>query len=79
MYQGIKSIIFVNNKKSPLFPCSNGVRQGERLSPIVFSLYLNNLEHYLLNHGFEGVSSIPDNKILEETSFAYCMLTILLR
>ena len=41
MYQGIKSLIFVNNKKSQLCPCNNGLCQDEHLSPILFCLHLN--------------------------------------
>ena len=51
MYQGLKSLILVNNKQSALFPCSIGIRQGENLSPVLFSLYLNDLEDYLINQG----------------------------
>jgi hypothetical protein len=63
MYEGIKSLVYVNNKKSMLFSCDKGVRQGENLSPVLFSLYLNDLENYLLNHDCKGVASIPANKI----------------
>ena len=49
MYQDIKSCVIVNNKCSNLFPCSIGVRQGENLSSLLLSIYLNDLEHNLLN------------------------------
>ena len=51
MYQGLKSLILVNNKQSALFTCNIGIRQGENLSPVLFSLYLNDLEDYLSNQG----------------------------
>ena len=51
MYQGLKSLILVNNKQSALLPCNIGIRQGENLSPVLFSLYLNDLEDYLINQG----------------------------
>jgi hypothetical protein len=35
----IKSRIVYNNAVSDLFDCNNGVRQGENLSPFLFSMY----------------------------------------
>ena len=39
MYNGIKSSISINGESSPFFACDCGVRQGENLSPVMFSLY----------------------------------------
>jgi len=36
-----------NGVMSKPFACSKGLRQGENLSPILFSLFLNDLENYL--------------------------------
>ena len=47
MYTNIKSCVFVNNKYSPMFPCEVGLREGESLSPILFSFYMNDLYRYL--------------------------------
>ena len=47
MYSDIKSCVSVHGKTSPLFSSSSGVRQGENLSPILFSLYMNDLEEFL--------------------------------
>ena len=47
MYNNIKSRISIPEGNSAFFPCEKGVRQGENLSPILFSLYLNDLEHLL--------------------------------
>jgi hypothetical protein len=33
MYSGTKSCISYNDCKSEFFPCNNGVRQGENVSP----------------------------------------------
>ena len=36
MYQNLKSMILVNNQQSTLFPCNNGIRQGENLPLFYF-------------------------------------------
>ena len=35
---------------SELFPCANGLREGDILSPILFSLYVNDLKLFLEEH-----------------------------
>ena len=65
MYQGIKSSVSVNNEHSAFFACECGVRQGENLSPILFSLYLNDLEHFLLHKNLNGLTiDITDDEIM---------------
>jgi hypothetical protein len=49
-----KSCIEVGNTRSDVFPCSNGVRQGEHLSPLLFALFLNDCERFLPTNGFNG-------------------------
>jgi hypothetical protein len=51
MYYGIKSCILVNENKSDYFINHIGLRQGENLSPVLFNLFVNDLERYLLNEG----------------------------
>ena len=55
MYSNIKSCISLNGEKSPFFGCNCGVRQGENLSPVLFSLFLNDLEAFLVNRGNSGI------------------------
>ena len=43
MYQNIKSCVSINGELSAFFSCDRGVRQGENLSPALFSIYLNEL------------------------------------
>ena len=51
MYMNIKSCVKFNQKTSDTFICSKGVRQGENLSPMLFALYVNDIEDSLLgNH-----------------------------
>ncbi|MES9880523.1 MAG: reverse transcriptase family protein [Sedimenticola sp.] len=58
MYLEIKSCVMLNNECSQYFPSYCGVRQGENLSPVLFALFLNDLEDYLtlkMNDGIEIV------------------------
>lgn len=61
MYQGIKSRVSFNNDKSPYFPCNIGVRQGENLSPFLFSLYLNDLEEFMSANDITGLASVAED------------------
>ena len=56
MYNGIKSLIEKNGKFSNAFPCNIGIRQGENLSPLLFAIYLNDLETSFYNFGSEGTT-----------------------
>ena len=51
MYEGIKSCVFSGNIKSNYFTSNTGVRQGENLSPMLFALYINDLENHLISKG----------------------------
>ena len=35
-----------NDTKSEYFMCNIGVGQGENLSPLLFTIFLNDIEHY---------------------------------
>ena len=45
-YKGAKSCIKLSTNISEYFRCNVGVRQGENLSPLLFAIYLNDLEAY---------------------------------
>ena len=74
MYSNIKSRVTIPEGNSAFFPCSKGVRQGENLSPILFSLYLNDLEHYLMSNGADGIVCEANT----EQVYSYIKLVILL-
>ena len=61
MYKSVKSCISVNEKLSPLFECNIGVRQGENLSPVVFALFLNDLESLMNKSALQGISLTEHN------------------
>jgi len=63
MYNNISSKVKCQNTLSESFTCNLGVRQGECLSPFLFSLFLNDIEETFLAKGVEGIE-IGDLKLL---------------
>ena len=55
MYSSVKSRVKFSNKLCNEFHCSLRVRQGECLSPLLFSLYLNDIEEQFINLGLYGI------------------------
>ena len=55
MYNHIKSRVKVDCNISVGFNCNFGVRHGERLSPFLFAMYLNDLEDEFYLKGSTGV------------------------
>lgn len=47
MYANAKSCVQLNNGYSDFFSCNIGVRQGENLSPLLFSIFLNDLAEHM--------------------------------
>ena len=80
IYANVKSCVFVNGEKSPEFECLKGVRQGENLSPILFSLYVNDLEKFLLSKGstFFNFKDMEINNFLKLLVILYADDTVIL-
>ena len=55
IYSNLKSRVKFDNRVSSDFTCCLGVRQDECLSPILFSMYLNDIEREYILKGAEGV------------------------
>ena len=74
MYHNIKSSVMVDGNVSSYFSCNSGVRQGENLSPLLFSIFVNDLEMVLMKQNCKGVN-FENN---EETVIIFIQLLILL-
>ena len=68
MYNNAKSYIRNNNINGEMFNCGIGVRQGENLSPLLFALYLNDLQEFL-SHAYNGLQTVSD-LVKEQTETA---------
>lgn len=73
MYCNIKSCIMHNGQISDYFICANGVRQGENLLPLIFSLFINDMHLYIENHGGIGVELMDS---LDETLWLKLLLLL---
>ena len=60
MYNDIKSCVHVCKMCSNLFQCLNGLRQGENLSLILFTIYLDDLHDFFSNSGVSYGFSISN-------------------
>ena len=59
MYDNTKSCVRQNSKLSNYFFTNVGVRQGENLSPILFSLFLNDLVEFIAR-GYDGLRDVTN-------------------
>ena len=57
MYQNAKSCVKQQTLKSGIFACNMGVRQGENLSPLLFSIFLNDFAE-TLSKKFSGLTEL---------------------
>ena len=65
MYADIKSCVRKQSELSDFFPCMTGVRQGENISPFLFTIFLNDIEEFLTHQGLTGLEAV-ETKLKEE-------------
>ena len=80
LYAKAKSRVFVNGELSNTFPCQVGVRQGDSLSPLLFAIYLSDLNKFLSEHceGLKLVPALASEFIFDEKLLYYLKLYILM-
>lgn len=70
MYKNIKSCVRINSTCSNFFTSNIGVRQGENLSPLLFSIFLNDLHNYFAEDvNLQGVTIANDQNLNELYNF----------
>ena len=77
MYYTAKSCVIVDDEKSDFYRMSVGIRQGENLSPILFSLFLNDMKSFLKdeNTGLKTPAEIANELHMNE-KFGDCFLNL---
>ena len=70
LYSGIKSCVLLNGSRSDFFSCMTGVRQGENLSPFLFSIFVNDMEEFFAQKGVPYVEL--------QSSDLNCMLKLMI-
>ena len=70
----------VNGELSNTFPCQVGVRQSDSLSPLLFAIYLSDLNKFLSEHceGLKLVPALASEFIFDEKLLYYLKLYILM-
>ena len=59
MYTNDKFSVWIGNLKSGSFSSNRGVRQGGNLSPVLFSLLLNDLSEFI-SYAYNGLNSVSE-------------------
>ena len=60
MYSNVKSSVRIDSKITEYFDCFSGVKQGCVLSPLLFSLFLSELQSELINSTTKGIDIFSD-------------------
>ena len=64
LYKNIKSCVSLNGNQSVFFNSFLGLRQGENLSPVLFAIFLNDLEEFLVQQNCSGINlTLQDDQL----------------
>ena len=80
LYEHAKSCVKKGNDISEFFLCNIGVRQGENLSPLLFSFFLNDFARHIGSkyNGLSNVSRLCSNLLSDEDVEVFVRLFVLL-
>ena len=70
MYDDVKAKVRCGAKFSDFISCTRGVKEGDTCSPVLFSLFINELTLEIINNGKHGAILNPDFIELFITLFA---------
>ena len=75
LYEKAKSCVKSEGRLSDYFTCNTGVRQGENLSPLLFSIFLNDFEKHISKH-YNGLSDVSEaaKQYLSDEDIEYFMV-----
>lgn len=80
LYASAKSCVKKGGDLSEFFLCNIGVRQGENLSPLLFSIFLNDFERHVSSkyNGLPKISSLCSTLLSDEDITVFINLFVLL-
>ncbi|MEW8548219.1 MAG: reverse transcriptase family protein [Candidatus Thiodiazotropha sp.] len=60
VYRSVKACVKVNSTLTEFFDCHVGLRQGCMISPVLFSLFINEFTELIEQSGLRGIQLYPD-------------------
>ena len=76
IYKNTKSCVLINNRITDFFISNIGVRQGENLSPLLFNLFLNDLEDFFIENNVNGIECSEHH--LDDSLMVFLKVVLLL-